>query len=189
MSYSIEKIVEQHNGKTITVNWYHDEDASEPWKEDEGHGPVSEWTSRDKRPGERVLVTDRGASRYYDFQAAVKQAKSEGWDAPPYHVGTNGDRAQRAVEADFEYLRRWYNDEWHWCYSVVKVSDSSYEEVCGGYSSDDIEEITQELIGAAKGYIEQEARDSFAAACADIATVPARIYNEAIPFCCQGVSL
>ena len=59
---------------------------SAPWDEYDGNGIISEWTHRDKAPGERVLVSDRygGAKRYYDIEGTMKRALEEGWDAPPY---------------------------------------------------------------------------------------------------------
>ena len=85
-----------------------------------GHGPVSEWTTRAKQLGERVLVEDRrGAKRYYDFAEAVRIAKRDGWDAPPLGEGTKGQRAARAAEADFNRLRGWCNGDWEYVGIVV----------------------------------------------------------------------
>jgi hypothetical protein len=103
----------------VRVEW--DYDTGAPWEEHDGHGPVSEWTTRDKAPGERVLCSDRNSKRYYDFAEAVKIAKRDAWDAPPYG-GSKGERAVRAVEADFENLRRWCNNDWHWISVGVEVS-------------------------------------------------------------------
>lgn len=97
-----------------------DDTMGEPWLEHDGHGPVSEWTTRDKEPGERVLCADRSMKRYYDYAGAIEMAKREGWDAPPY-TGTKGERAARAVERDYEYLRAWCEDRWYWVGVIVKV--------------------------------------------------------------------
>jgi hypothetical protein len=52
----------------------------------------------------------------------VKRARKEGWDTKPYGQGTKGQRAVRAVEADFAYLKAWCDDEWTWCGVAVTVS-------------------------------------------------------------------
>ena len=41
-----------------------------PWEEHDGHGPVSEWTRRAKRPGEIVLVKDGDAARFASASVA-----------------------------------------------------------------------------------------------------------------------
>jgi hypothetical protein len=61
------------------VNVPFDEVMGAPWKEHDGHGPVSEWTTRDKRPGELVLSTDGTHKRYYDAAEANRVAKRDGW--------------------------------------------------------------------------------------------------------------
>lgn len=104
-----------------------DHDTTPPWEREDGHGPVSEWTSRDKQPGERVLCSDRGNKRFYDFAGAVVIAKRDGWDSEPYGTGTRGQKAARAVERDFERLRRWCNDQWNYVGVVVTVSREKVE--------------------------------------------------------------
>jgi hypothetical protein len=102
-----------HRGFTFVANIYYAEDFGPPWKEHDGHGPVSDWTKRPKGPGEMILHQDCGSYHYYNFAEAVKIAKREGWDAPPYG-GTKEERAHRAAMADYQYLRRWCNDDWQW---------------------------------------------------------------------------
>ena len=91
----------ERDGFTIKARTEYDDDASPPWKRSEGHGEVSEWTDRKKGPGERVLVSDRRSFCYSDVTESMRRAKRDGWDAPPYGTGTKGQRAARAVEADF----------------------------------------------------------------------------------------
>lgn len=50
-----------------------------PWEDYDGHGPVSDWESRGKHPGEWVLNSDYGSKRFYDAQEANKIAKRDGW--------------------------------------------------------------------------------------------------------------
>lgn len=125
-----------HNGRTYAARLESDCDHGAPRDEECGHGPVSGWTARDKRPGEFVLSEDRRgrAKRYYDFQAACRIARAERWDAPPYRTGTAKQRAARAALADFKHLRAWCNDEWRYvgvivapvclCCDEIKADDS-----------------------------------------------------------------
>ncbi|WP_052007096.1 hypothetical protein [Burkholderia paludis] len=69
----------EKEGYVFKVFLRDDCDNGEPWKNFDGHGPVSEWTRRDKRPGERILNTDSGSKRFYDVQEANKIAKRDGW--------------------------------------------------------------------------------------------------------------
>lgn len=38
------------NGRRYSVTIEADDDCDPPWKRDDGHGPVTAWTSRDKQP-------------------------------------------------------------------------------------------------------------------------------------------
>lgn len=150
------------NGRTYRVNIEPDEGHGAPWDECDGHGPVSEWTTRDKRPGEWLLRSDRGHKRYYDAQEAMRIALRDGWglsDAAkaelvqrlarprvlrravetvtipgrdPAKPLTKREIAAEAVRRDFEYLRRWCNDQWS--YVGVIVTD-----VTGADDPDDVE--------------------------------------------------
>lgn len=73
---------------TIRATIEHDSDTGAPWSEHDGHGPVSEWTTRAKRPGELVLCTSRGRKRYYDFAEACRIARRDGWGWMPGKVVT-----------------------------------------------------------------------------------------------------
>ncbi len=116
-------------GLRLTLTTESDQCHGAPWKECDGHGPVSDWTTRDKRPGERVLARDRHAKMFYDFAAAIAEAKRDGWDAPPYKTGTKGEQAVRAVEADFEYLRKWCAGDWEYIGVIVTLSDDEGNEL------------------------------------------------------------
>ena len=106
-----------------------DDCCEPPWEHSGWHGPVSEWTSRSKCPGEWILDED-GIVKRYDFAEAMRIAKRDGWDAPPYGVGTKGERALRAVTADFEHLRRWCKGDWKYvCLHVMLLGeDDEYGE-------------------------------------------------------------
>lgn len=127
-----------------------DPDMDAPWDNADGHGPVSEWTRRDKRPGEWELNSDHGSKRFYDAQEANKIAKRDGWGLcdkalqelrerinrvrkevpgaqPGYHrvilellpedqwrEPTRGEIRAEAVRRDYEFLRGWCTDQWHY---------------------------------------------------------------------------
>lgn len=143
----------KRDGRKYRADIVRDDTSREPWSDECGHGPVSEWSTRDKRPGERVLSRDRNSFRYYDFAEAVAIARHDGWDTAPYGQGTPGQRAERAAEADFQRLRAWCNDEW--CYVGVAVTlltragrDSDQWESFWGIESDDPDyhrEVAEEL--------------------------------------------
>ncbi|MDE2202718.1 MAG: hypothetical protein KGJ38_08320 [Burkholderiaceae bacterium] len=137
----------EHSGRRFVAEYYVDEDMGPPWKVHDGHGPVSDWTRRDKRPGERVLCEDRGARRYYDWQAACKLARKDGWNVEPFDAP---NRIERAVQADFDRLRAWCNDEWHWCGVSVRLdgADENFYHALWGIESDAggyFEEVREEL--------------------------------------------
>ena len=152
MSYSAFKF--EHEGHKFSADDIYDEGMGAPWEEHDGHGIVSDWTTRAKRPGELVLCSDHGSKRFYDFQASVKRARAEGWDAAPYG-GTKGERAHRATLADFEHLKAWCEDRWHWCCVTVALLDDYGDEMgetasLGGIESSSTEylkEAAEELAG------------------------------------------
>ncbi len=102
------------NGVEYRAEIVLDDHMGAPWTVHDGHGPVSDWTTRAKTPGERILNEDGRSRRFYNHAEAIRMAKRDGWDAAPFAPVTAGQRAARAVEADFQRLRAWYNDEWRW---------------------------------------------------------------------------
>src|SRR5262245_23356883 len=127
-------------GHTFKIAIVRDDDMGAPWKEHDGHGPVSDWRrsdkiGADKSPGERVLCRDRHSYRLYDFQEAVRIARRDGWGCKHsyvYDLGrrvfvsghrTPGESAQCAAETDFDRLRRWCADDWYWIGVVVTLAD------------------------------------------------------------------
>lgn len=169
--HTIDETEYEHNGHTITIKWYHDEDHGTPWEEEDGHGPVSEWTRRDKQPGERVLCEDHGNVRYYDFAEAVKIAKRDGWDAKPYGTGTAKQRTTRAVEADFDHLRGWCNDAWHYAGYNVTIDGMEYHESLWGIDSPSMDQFEKDAIAEARAWLDNELNESTEAACRDVVTV------------------
>lgn len=108
-----------HNGVSFQAEIVADDFMAPPWIEHDGHGPVSDWTTRPKAPGERVLSQDRSSGRFYDVAEAIRIAKRDGWDAAPYTPVTAGQKAARAVESDFRRLQAWCDDDWRWIGVVV----------------------------------------------------------------------
>lgn len=99
MTYTLDTFEFTHNGTAYLAEVYPDEHMGAPWDEHDGHGPVSDWTTRSKAPGELVLNEDRGSYRYYDFQEACRIARRDGWDAKPYNTGQETKRQQAAKAA------------------------------------------------------------------------------------------
>ncbi len=124
----------EHNGLRYKVTIERDDFIGAPWDECDGHGPVSEWTSRAKQAGELVLAQDRGSYRYYDFAEACRIALRDGWDAKPYNTGqeTKRQQAAKAARSDYEYLRRWCADDWQ--YVVVTVASEC--SCCGDFTGE-----------------------------------------------------
>lgn len=126
------------DGRRFRLNVERD-DMGPPWEEHDMHGVVSNWTTRPKTPGERVLSSDGAHKRYYDFQASVQIARTV-WGI------TEGAKAAEAVEADFKRLRAWCHDEWYWTYIRVTLldgRDSGEFDGVGGVESDSEEYISE----------------------------------------------
>jgi hypothetical protein len=127
----------------------------EPWKEHDGHGPVSDWRPKEsKRAGERVLCEDRGRALFYDFAEACKIARRDGWGSEGDAGLSKGAKAARAAEADFKNLHDWCNDKWRWIYVWVRVTAPDIGEQatasCGG-----IEDYTDYWREVAADLVEQ----------------------------------
>ena len=122
----------EHGGAWFRASIFADEHMGSPWEEHDGHGYVSDWRQRNYMgyvptdPGERVLYTDRhGAGLVYDWQSTMNVAKRDGWmsakDAKAFDsyaaacaaIG-KGNVAARAVECDFNRMRRFCEGDWHW---------------------------------------------------------------------------
>jgi len=119
-----------YRGLTFDVTTEFDDGADAPW-DSCGHGVVSNWTTRNPEPGERVLAVDghNGHSRrYYDMTASLAIAKKDGWGLPdekakglkPHQI------TAQAVEDDFQFLRGWCADEWHYVIVIVTLHDTDY---------------------------------------------------------------
>lgn len=140
---------------TFSVSIESDDYQSAPWEQCDGHGPVSEWRTRDwrghypKKPGEIKLCSDRGSARFYDFTEAMKLAKRDGWGTEGDEGLTCGQKALKAVQADFDYLCRWCDGQW-WYVGVVVTHDKTGEQdsIWGIESdcSDYVDEVARECV-------------------------------------------
>lgn len=114
---------------TFAVKTERDEESRTPWEDSDGHGPVSDWTRRDKLPGELILNEDRGMKRFYDFAEACRIARRDGWGARDAVEGmTHRQVAALAARQNFEYLKAWCDDEWHYVGVIVTLLDEDGEE-------------------------------------------------------------
>lgn len=127
------------NGFSIKINTRADEDADTPWENSDGHGSVSDWTVRRKRAGEITLATDGQHRRFYDFAGAIATAKRDGWGLHAdklaeleKQIGRKASPKEiraEAVRLDFEFLRGWCADEWHYIGVIVQLIDAEGKEV------------------------------------------------------------
>lgn len=165
----------EHNGNRFRVAFPPDDAMGAPWKEHDGHGPVSDWRhgSRwghcyaSKKPGERPLHTDGGSTCFYDFAEAVRIAKRDGWMSnadvlalsdPNRQKLTRSQLAARAAEEDFQRLKAWCDDKWSWTGVVVTLLDDDgdatdetaslwgIESDAGGYLEEVARELADEIV-------------------------------------------
>lgn len=151
----------EHNGITYRVQHLFDDYHGLPWEEHDGHGIVSEWTNRDKRPGELILCSDRQSRRFYDFAATMKRARAEQWGSPLSESNkklglTPGQVAARSVMKDFTYLQGYVAGDWFYVGVYVFPLDaegnsleSRGQSLWGIESTDDdyLKEVANDLIG------------------------------------------
>lgn len=125
---SIIETARDEHGRFFRARIEQDESSEAPWENSDTHGSVSQWyRSRDKSPGERILCSDGGMVRFYDMQESMRIAKRDGWACQHDEHTTKGERAACAVEADFQYLRNWCEQNWWY----VGVIISLHQEIDG----------------------------------------------------------
>lgn len=127
MNESYRTETRDHGAMSFRIEWVYDTHADAPWDREDGHGPVSDWTSDPKAPGQMVLCSDRRMHRYYEFAEAVKMARRDGWDTKPYGMRKPGERAHAAAMADFKFLRGYIAQDWYYCGIVVTLLDADGE--------------------------------------------------------------
>ncbi len=168
----------KHGGREFTVEFPYDDSSRCPWEDCDGHGIVSDWVSRDKAPGERLLHSDQSSKRYYDFAETIKIAKRDGWGLGKDdesklaqalgRAPTRKEIIAQAVENDFDYLRRWCNDDWTYVGVVVK-HESGRTESLWGIESD------------AYDYLADVARECAAQICHELDTEMAQEIQDSRP--------
>jgi len=124
------KRIDIGNNIQISIDTIQDICFGFPWKESDGHGIVSDWVSRSKYSSERLLSQSRQSYCYYDVAATMAIAKRDGWGMSQDFINelaktlgrlpTRGQTLAAAVEYDFEYLRKWCNNEWY--YMILSIS-------------------------------------------------------------------
>jgi len=113
----------EFEGWKATARIYYDDDLTPPWERDCGHGPVSEWTTRAIKAGERILSQDGPSRRYYDFAEACKIARADGWgikEGRKLRERVNA-YAARCAEHDFSVLQAWCKDDWFYVGVAVTI--------------------------------------------------------------------
>lgn len=160
----------EHKGFTFVARVELDECMGAPWKEHDGHGPVSDWRRRndygryDKAPGERLLYEDHGSALFYDFAEAIRIAKREGWGSAGDDGLKAGEKALRAVERDYDRLRRWCENDWCWVSVLVTLKGTDYCASLSGIESDEREylavvarELADEVLSELSGHLDADA--------------------------------
>ncbi len=143
------------DGISFRVSFPIDDCGIAYWQESDCHGPVTLWENRDKRPGELILASDKGSKCFYDFAEACRIARNV-W-------GLNDRKeAAEAARKDFEYLRRWFADQW--CYVGVNVTMLDDNGDALPYESQTIWGIESDC----HEYLEETARDLAAGLIAEL---------------------
>lgn len=119
-----------HDGIEYRVEYHFDHDMGAPWEEHDGHGIVSDWVTRAKKPGEvEIHSGGYGVARYYDIPATLEIARRDRWGASTEwrdmfvrihdREPTVRESAAQAVNEDIQRMRDWCWDKWRWCGVVV----------------------------------------------------------------------
>lgn len=155
-AYEGEQVTDLSNGWKIKVEFEYDHDYGKPWEECDGHGVIYETHSREEYMDEWLLNNSRGWYRYYDWKESLKLAIKDKWGCKPYDTST----AMDAIKADYEWLRRWCNDDWWWVGMIVTLLDEDDNEIdsdsCWGYDSDSIDYLCSEARSWAAHMIRKE---------------------------------
>lgn len=127
----------EYQGKEYYFSVGFDQYQPKPWEEFDGHGIVSDWTSRDKEAGEMVLASDRGKKLFYHFQDTTKRAKREGWGiVNPDENLTPKQIVRASVTRDYEHLRKFCDGQWYFALLTVEDPRTGETEHLGGIEYD-----------------------------------------------------
>jgi hypothetical protein len=167
-SYHTE-IYTHKSGKKYHVELYYDHDMGPPQDEGDGYGVTErlDWNPTDEEQLEqhlcdyepeieeetrlrlmRQLSSENWGSSalYYDVLSSLHKAREEGWGAGAEWKAANPNATKEeelmyVVNKDFDHLKGWYDDDWHWVtVSVAPLNeddepDEDHREYCGGYES------------------------------------------------------
>lgn len=154
------------NGWYYVVKFQYDDTHETPWDWDDCHGVVIPLRGRCSLEDWQLDWTMGDCDGWlYDRDASLAKAIKEGWNAPPYHEPGG---AMRAVKADFDYLRRWCNDDWRYVGLIVELYDEDErlidEHSCWGYESFSMDYLCAEARSWVASMIRNERRSLRAAA-------------------------
>lgn len=148
-----------------------------PWNEDGGWGIVRYvprgFMKGHKKPGEVLLLSNRGVLYLYDFAGTIKKAREEGW-------GLGGDEAvgltkrqviERAVQNDMENVQAWIDEDVYWCcLTVSPADDDSVVESLAGvewdtrddgeYAKESAQELADQILYDRRKQAEKDALEA-----------------------------
>lgn len=174
------------DGRKYRIEWQYDDTYGRPEGESDGHGVCADINFDPKTFGEdpedgeldleevvrhkmmRVLDTASRRQtwyRVYDVWETMKVAKKDGWGVANPAGLTPDEIIAKAIDNDFNYLKGWYNDDWHWCGITVILLDeegdpTEDEASLWGLCSDDAEcheEVIKELVSEIQRQVKREA--------------------------------
>jgi hypothetical protein len=147
-----------------------DQDCPPPWENSDVIGPVSmrhvrAWGQIQKAPGEIHLGQYERYQVFYDFQEAVKQARSDGWNTAPFTWKTKGEQAHHAAMAMVRYLKNYLRGNWEYAHITVHALDDSgdllplsdsiggveYDESDSSYALYEAEMLARQIIAEHSG--------------------------------------
>ena len=155
-----------YQGVLFCVSVEEDLAAGPPWEMSEGHGVVIECLPRNKHPHEWVLYRGRRQMLVYDVKESLRTAARDMWglddrarDDLAARLGrppTQAEIRAEAVRLDYEYLKGWTNDLWHyWTVVVTPVVEGvpvhAGHKSCGGVEGfpDNVKAVAAELASEA----------------------------------------
>jgi hypothetical protein len=153
-------------GLAFNVEYRDDYTGDTPWENSDGHGPVSDWTREEPGPGDRVLVEDWPSRRLYRFDEALDIAKRDQWGAKGDGALSPDEKARRAVEADYEFLRDFCQGHWSYVGIVVTLAGTKHSRSLWGIESNanasylaEIEQsLMDDVLRDAPAYLRDERR-------------------------------
>lgn len=126
------------NDLYATLKTLDDDDNTPPWQREDGHGDIYEVRPNYVcEPGGPDMPL--GRNHIYDMQESYKIALNEKWGINQDKL-TPEEQAREAVQADYDRMQAWTNDEWRYINLVVSITDSDGTEivskVLGGIEDD-----------------------------------------------------